>query len=164
MASRTKTGIAVVVAFASGAGVWSGTALADAKPPPNVGAVAQYVEVNPTLAGPRVVTPGKTATPRVSPATAHAIARTNHAIARLGNTDKAALSKNLTTAAPPVASTPATTRRAVAIPNSVAVGGVVQSAGFSYGTVAVLGGLLVLISLVCGVVVVRRRPPPALKP
>jgi hypothetical protein len=154
MPNCAKTGVAIAVAIASGTGLWSASALADDNPPANVAAIAQYVEAQPTLAGPRVVTPETAATTHVSPATAHAIAR-------LGQADKAALAKNLSGSSPPVASTPAATRHAVATPHAIALGGVVQSSstGLSYRNALAFGGLLVLISLACVAAVARRRTP-----
>jgi hypothetical protein len=168
MTSLAKTGVAIAVATAFGAGMWSETALADSKPPGDVAAIAQYVEAQPTLGGPRVASPGTT-TPktRETPATAHAIAQTARAIAEHGRTDKAALS-NLTASNPPVASTPAATRHGVLAPHGTALGGVVQSTGLSYDNVVELGGLLVLISLACGAAAARRRAhrrtPPTVNP
>jgi hypothetical protein len=159
MPSRAKTGAAIAVAVALGTGLWSGSALASDKPPGGVAAVSQYVEANPTLAGPRVVTPGTTPTTRVSPVTAHALAR-------LGKPDAAALLKNLSPSSHPVTATPLTTRLVVAAPHATALGGIVQSAstGFSHRNALVFGGVLMLISLACVAAVARKRTPHAPRP
>jgi hypothetical protein len=159
MPRRAKTGAAIAVAIALGTGVWSGSALASDKPPGNVAAVSQYVEANPTLAGPQVVTEvtsGTAAPTRVSPVTAHAIGR-------LGQADKAALVKNLSASPPPVTATPVTTRRRVATPHATALGGIVRSSttGFSHRNALVFGCLVVLISLACAAAAARRRTPSA---
>ena len=147
---------AAAAGVALGACIWSGTASATDKPPSNVPAIAQYIESQPTLAGPQAGTAGTAGTTPVPAAVARAIAK-------YGGADKAALT-NLAASGPPSALTPAATRRGVSAPRGTALGAVFESAGISYGNAILLGGLLVLISLACGAAAARRRTPPPLNP
>lgn len=138
--------VVLVVALA-GAAVWVGNATATDKPPQSVPAIAQYIEANPTLAGPALSTPGSP-TP-VSPAV-------TAMIKRRGGADAQELLR-VAGSGSPAAPTSRAVRQAVEAPRGGAVTAVVQSVGLSYGNAIVLGTILVLVSVACGVAVARRQ-------
>ena len=134
----------LALSIAIGTGVFSEAATAsDGRPPTNVPAIAQYIESQPTLAGPSVTPSSGTASPKVAREIAHS-----------GGKDQAALIK-LSDSTPNVSS--AAIRRAVSTPGSKAIGPVVGGSGISYTNAILVGAILVMISAFCGAAAVRRK-------
>lgn len=116
------------------------------KPPVDVPAIAEYIEPNPTLAGP-VMAGG---------APTHVSSRIARAITKAGGADATPLLALAGSGGKHVR-TSRRTSEAIATPRGTNItGAAASSTGLSYGSAIGLGAILLLISVACGAAAARR--------